>query len=340
MRIAGVVGARLHRHDLGLAEAPAERGEDRLERLRPGDDRQPAARPDDGRGAADPALEQPVRPSHAHRASAYRAWRGRAPALKGGFMIDEVEAAVGEPGRRARLAGQRDVGGDERDAVAEMGVVRDGRALFGEAEPFPARSRPARPGAADSATRPQGRRRRRRRRNRRAARQSRTAPRPPASSHPCRRDGRRPSAAPARNCRGGTRRPSAAGSLRPAWRPALSRCLISLPMPASARMRARPVDLVGVDHDAARQDADRAVEHAHVLVGHEMPDAGIAQQRFDEGDDDGVVGADEFFHGANSQVCASKRRDGELARDNAERCPRSRMTCSRTLRVRSRPPSA
>ena len=73
--------------------------------------------------------------------------------------------------------------------------------------------------------------------------------------------------------------------------------LISLPMPASARMVRALLDLVGVDHDAARQDAERAVEHAHVLVGDEIADAGIAHQRLDEGDDDGVVGADQFFHG-------------------------------------------
>jgi hypothetical protein len=40
----------------------------------------------------------------------------------------------------------------------------------------------------------------------------------------------------------------------------------------------------------------------HILVGDEEDDAGIAQQRLDEGDDDWVVGADEFDHGQGWQA--------------------------------------
>ena len=35
-------------------------------------------------------------------------------------MMTKSKAAVGEPGRRARLAGQRDIGGEQRGAAGEM----------------------------------------------------------------------------------------------------------------------------------------------------------------------------------------------------------------------------
>ena len=42
--------------------------------------------------------------------------------------------------------------------------------------------------------------------------------------------------------------------------------------------------------DAARQDADRAFDDAHVLVGDQDVDAGVAQQRLRIGDQDEIVG--------------------------------------------------
>src|SRR5690606_31725879 len=47
---------------------------------------------------------------------------------------------------------------------------------------------------------------------------------------------------------------------------------------------------------AARQKAERAFHHAHVLVGDETMNVRRMQQRFDRGDQYGVVGADELMH--------------------------------------------
>ena len=58
----------------------------------------------------------------------------------------------------------------------------------------------------------------------------------------------------------------------------------------------RLIGLVGVDHDALLQKTDRPFEYAHILIGDEAGNPGIAHQRFDKGDDHGIVGADEFYH--------------------------------------------
>ncbi len=61
-----------------------------------------------------------------------------------------------------------------------------------------------------------------------------------------------------------------------------------------------------LDQEAARQHAERPFEDAHALVGDEAMNAGIAHQRFDKGDDDGVVGADEFDHGLRFSGCGAR----------------------------------
>ena len=48
------------------------------------------------------------------------------------------------------------------------------------------------------------------------------------------------------------------------------------------------------------QNAKRSFSDAHILVGDEMGNARIAQQRLDEGNDDRVIGADKFKHGGES----------------------------------------
>ena len=63
---------------------------------------------------------------------------------------------------------------------------------------------------------------------------------------------------------------------------------------------------------------------ASVLVGDEASDAGVAQQRFDEGDDDGVVGADEFDH---ARKFAGRCCDVNRARRRFSPGPRQFATC-------------
>ncbi len=80
-------------------------------------------------------------------------------------------------------------------------------------------------------------------------------------------------------------------------RPGGSACpAIRLPSPASRHQRARPLQALAVHHDAARQNADGTVQHAHMGIGHEMGDTLLLQQAGGEGHGDGVVGAKQFFH--------------------------------------------
>src|SRR5262249_10711695 len=44
----------------------------------------------------------------------------------------------------------------------------------------------------------------------------------------------------------------------------------------------------------AREYAERAFEHAHVLVKHHVRDGGAGQQRLDHGHQDGVIGSQDF----------------------------------------------
>ncbi len=59
----------------------------------------------------------------------------------------------------------------------------------------------------------------------------------------------------------------------------------------------RCIPVILVNHHASRQNAERAFHDAHVLVGDEKGNAGVAQETFNEGDDHGIIGADEFYHG-------------------------------------------
>ena len=66
--------------------------------------------------------------------------------------------------------------------------------------------------------------------------------------------------------------------------------------PSVLQEPARGLPVFLVDQNAPRQDAERAFQHAHVLVEHQMMNRRGLQQRFDRGDQHGVVGADEFAH--------------------------------------------
>ena len=228
-------------NDLGLAEAAGECGEDRRQRLRPGDDGEPATRLDHGRSAADPALEQPVRHDMGVALQRVRAWRGRRPALKGGFMMAKSKAPS------ARPAAARALPVSVTSAATQRGAARDA-ALAGWASVVAAkRAFPAR--VSTSTTSAAGQRDGDGQAGRtragaeigEPARQRRTARRPPASWRPCRRDGRRRFGCTSQKAPRWKASTVAAGCpcVRPALRRTLSAFLISLAMPASARMRSR-----------------------------------------------------------------------------------------------------
>ena len=67
--------------------------------------------------------------------------------------------------------------------------------------------------------------------------------------------------------------------------------------PNSTLQKPGTADLIGVDHQAARQDVQAALDYAHVGVEHRMSDALSLKQRNGKGDEDGVIGTQQFLHG-------------------------------------------
>ena len=142
-----------------------------------------------------------------------------------------------------------------------------------------------------------------------AASASPTAP-TPAPTSTTRRAGRAPAAAasstasgptrwPVRFCRSrrpGRRSRRAVSSHRAVRRPA---------PPRSADCRARAKSSC-VDQDAARQEAERALDRAHVPVGDEIAQARALEQRFDEGDQHEIVGAHQFVQGTLARTRAGR----------------------------------
>src|SRR5579862_2488509 len=61
------------------------------------------------------------------------------------------------------------------------------------------------------------------------------------------------------------------------------------------------------DQDPARQNSDRALEHAHVLVEDQMRDGGTIQQGRDRGDQDRIIGAYELAQGTPPLTAAGGR---------------------------------
>src|SRR5262249_44653558 len=59
------------------------------------------------------------------------------------------------------------------------------------------------------------------------------------------------------------------------------------------------------DEHPPRQDSDRSLKHAHVLIGDDMRDAGALEQRLDGADQDAVVGADDLPHVSCSRAALS-----------------------------------
>src|SRR6516225_2379886 len=62
------------------------------------------------------------------------------------------------------------------------------------------------------------------------------------------------------------------------------------------------------DQYAARQNAKRAFEHAHVLIGDEVGNAGAIKKRHDGRHQDLVVGAQDFLHWCPPLAAVSLRR--------------------------------
>lgn len=60
---------------------------------------------------------------------------------------------------------------------------------------------------------------------------------------------------------------------------------------------ARRLRLLFGHQNAARQHAQRSFHDTHILVGDQKVDPRVAQQAFDKGDDDGVVGSQKLDHG-------------------------------------------
>ena len=54
--------------------------------------------------------------------------------------------------------------------------------------------------------------------------------------------------------------------------------------------------VVLVNQDSPRQDAERSLDDAHVLVQHQMMDIGAVEQRADCGNQYDIVGSDQFPH--------------------------------------------
>src|SRR5215469_14975704 len=88
---------------------------------------------------------------------------------------------------------------------------------------------------------------------------------------------------------------------------------------AKARVRkkaARHVELVLPDQDAAWENADRALQHAHILIHHQMLDPRAIEQRFNGRDQYGVSGANELVH---DQPCRGAGANRPCSKDAAMR---------------------
>ena len=55
-------------------------------------------------------------------------------------------------------------------------------------------------------------------------------------------------------------------------------------------------DIVFGNKQAPRQDADRAFQHAHILIQHDMGNIGCIQQSLESGNQHRVIGANKLAH--------------------------------------------
>src|ERR1700743_3958980 len=61
-------------------------------------------------------------------------------------------------------------------------------------------------------------------------------------------------------------------------------------------------DLILADQDAPLKSADRAFQHADILIGKQMRDPGAVEQRLDRRDQYGIIGPDQFAQDFSSAV--------------------------------------
>src|SRR3954469_13019768 len=61
-------------------------------------------------------------------------------------------------------------------------------------------------------------------------------------------------------------------------------------------------DMIFRNQQPPRQDTDRSLQHAHVLIEHDMRNLGSIEQRFDGGDQHSVIGPNEFAHTCPSML--------------------------------------
>jgi hypothetical protein len=76
--------------------------------------------------------------------------------------------------------------------------------------------------------------------------------------------------------------------------------------PGVCQQLARRFDLVVGHQHAPRQDPERAFENAHVLVEHEMADAGTVEKGLDRGYEHRIVGPHDLFHSAPPSAIAGR----------------------------------
>ena len=93
----------------------------------------------------------------------------------------------------------------------------------------------------------------------------------------------------------------------------------------------RAAPIVFEHEDAARQEAQRALDRAHVPVGDEIGQAGAVEQRFDEGDQHKIVGAHEFVQGSNPEKARNLPRDGRLSMFRARRIGKEELPVGQVI---------
>src|SRR5690606_1252461 len=75
-----------------------------------------------------------------------------------------------------------------------------------------------------------------------------------------------------------------------------------------AEQAAGALDIVGRHQDPPRQDAERALDDAHVLVGDEVADPRLLEQGLDERDQHDVVGPQDLVHRVLARVGSYRYR--------------------------------
>ena len=133
---------------------------------------------------------------------------------------------------------------------------------------------------------PPGRRRRHRHRNRRHVRPPAPRSPPPAAWRRVRRGGR------ITGCRNRSRPPRNASSVTSSRRSVIGPQFMG--QPGIGEKLPRLAVIVLMDQNPPRQNAERALDHAHVLIQHQMMDVGAIEQRADRRHQHHIVGSHQF----------------------------------------------